>query len=136
MSNSKYLTKSQKDAIIRKIQNIRTENIARITDDVRKSYKPSADEQAILNDVKEMNKLFQKMEQIAKKYENVNGLNVYNRYSHYPIPVETVRDNFICNIVNEKSKEINKTSIDDIYMELELSEVKGFNIDEFIKKFV
>lgn len=136
MSNSKYLTKSQKDAIIRKIQNIRTEKIARITDDVRKSYKPSADEQAILNDVKEMNKLFQKMEQIAKKYENVNGLNVYNRYSHYPIPVETVRDNFICNIVNEKSKEINKTSIDDIYMELELSEVKGFNIDEFIKKFV
>lgn len=136
MSNSKYLTKSQKDAIIRKIQNIRTEKIARITDDIRKSYKPSADEQAILNDVKEMNKLFQKMEQIAKKYENVNGLNVYNRYSHYPIPVETVRDNFICNIVNEKSKEINKTSIDDIYMELELSEVKGFNIDEFIKKFV
>ena len=136
MSNSKYLTKSQKDAIIRKIQNIQTEKIARITDDVRKSYKPSADEQAILNDVKEMNKLFQKMEQIAKKYENVNGLNVYNRYSHYPIPVETVRDNFICNIVNEKSKEINKTSIDDIYMELELSEVKGFNIDEFIKKFV
>lgn len=136
MSNSKYLTKSQKDAIIRKIQNIRTEKIARITDDVRKSYKPSADEQAILNDVKEMNKLFQKMEQIAKKYENVNGLNVYNRYSHYPIHVETVRDNFICNIVNEKSKEINKTSIDDIYMELELSEVKGFNIDEFIKKFV
>ena len=136
MSNSKYLTKSQKDAIIRKIQNIRTEKIARITDDIRKSYKPSADEQAILNDVKEMNKLFQKMEQIAKKYENVNGLNVYNRYSHYPIPVETVRDNFICNIVNEKSKEINTTSIDDIYMELELSEVKGFNIDEFIKKFV
>ena len=136
MSNSKYLTKSQKDAIIRKIQNIRTEKIARITDDVRKSYKPSAGDQAILNDVKEMNKLFQKMEQIAKKYENVNGLNVYNRYSHYPIPVETVRDNFICNIVNEKSKEINKTSIDDIYMELELSEVKGFNIDEFIKKFV
>lgn len=136
MSNSKYLTKSQKDAIVRKIQNIRTEKIARITDDIRKSYKPSADEQAILNDVKEMNKLFQKMEQIAKKYENVNGLNVYNRYSHYPIPVETVRDNFICNIVNEKSKEINKTSIDDIYMELELSEVKGFNIDEFIKKFV
>lgn len=136
MSNSKYLTKSQKDAIIRKIQNIRTEKIARITDDIRKSYKPSAGEQAILNDVKEMNKLFQKMEQIAKKYENVNGLNVYNRYSHYPIPVETVRDNFICNIVNEKSKEINKTSIDDIYMELELSEVKGFNIDEFIKKFV
>ena len=136
MSNSKYLTKSQKDAIIRKIQNIRTEKIARITDDIRKSYKPSANEQAILNDVKEMNKLFQKMEQIAKKYENVNGLNVYNRYSHYPIPVETVRDNFICNIVNEKSKEINKTSIDDIYMELELSEVKGFNIDEFIKKFV
>lgn len=136
MSNSKYLTKSQKDAIIRKIQNIRTEKIARITDDIKKSYKPSADEQAILNDVKEMNKLFQKMEQIAKKYENVNGLNVYNRYSHYPIPVETVRDNFICNIVNEKSKEINKTSIDDIYMELELSEVKGFNIDEFIKKFV
>ena len=136
MSNSKYLTKSQKDAIIRKIQNIRTEKIARITDDIRKSYKPSAGDQAILNDVKEMNKLFQKMEQIAKKYENVNGLNVYNRYSHYPIPVETVRDNFICNIVNEKSKEINKTSIDDIYMELELSEVKGFNIDEFIKKFV
>ena len=136
MSNSKYLTKSQKDAIIRKIQNIRTEKIARITDDIRKSYKPSAGEQAILNDVKEMNKLFQKMEQIAKKYENVNGLNVYNRYSHYPIPIETVRDNFICNIVNEKSKEINKTSIDDIYMELELSEVKGFNIDEFIKKFV
>ena len=136
MSNSKYLTKSQKDAIVRKIQNIRTEKIARITDDIRKSYKPSADEQAILNDVKEMNKLFQKMEQIAKKYENVNGLNVYNRYSHYPIPVETVRDNFICNIVNEKSKEINTTSIDDIYMELELSEVKGFNIDEFIKKFV
>lgn len=136
MSNSKYLTKSQKDAIIRKIQNIRTEKIARITDDIKKSYKPSADEQAILNNVKEMNKLFQKMEQIAKKYENVNGLNVYNRYSHYPIPVETVRDNFICNIVNEKSKEINKTSIDDIYMELELSEVKGFNIDEFIKKFV
>ena len=133
MSNSKYLTKSQKDAIIRKIQNIRTEKIARITDDIRKSYKPSAGEQAIL---KEMNKLFQKMEQIAKKYENVNGLNVYNRYSHYPIPIETVRDNFICNIVNEKSKEINKTSIDDIYMELELSEVKGFNIDEFIKKFV
>lgn len=136
MSNSKYLTKSQKDAIIRKIQNIRTEKIARITDDIRKSYKPSAGEQAILNDVKEMNKLFQKMEQIAKKYENVNRLNVYNRYSHYPIPVETVRDNFICNIINEKSKEINKTSIDDIYMELELSEVKGFNIDEFIKKFV
>lgn len=136
MSNSKYLTKSQKDAIIRKIQNIRTEKIARITDDIRKSYKPSAGEQAILNDVKEMNKLFQKMEQIAKKYKNVNRLNVYNRYSHYPIPVETVRDNFICNIINEKSKEINKTSIDDIYMELELSEVKGFNIDEFIKKFV
>ena len=136
MSSSKYLTKSQKDAIVRKIQNIRTEKIARITDDIRKSYKPSAGEQAILNDVKEMNKLFQKMEQIAKKYENVNGLNVYNRYSHYPIPIETVRDNFICNIVNEKSKEINKTSIDDIYMELELSEVKGFNIDEFIKKFV
>ena len=136
MSSSKYLTKSQKDAIIRKIQNIRTEKIARITDDIRKSYKPSANEQTILNDVKEMNKLFQKMEQIAKKYENVNGLNVYNRYSHYPISVETVRDNFICNIVNEKSKEINKTSIDDIYMELELSEVKGFNIDEFIKKFV
>lgn len=136
MSNSKYLTKSQKDAIVRKIQNIRTEKIARITDDIRKSYKPSADEQAILNDVKEMNKLFQKMEQIAKKYENVNGLNIYNRYSHYPTPIETVRNNFICNIVNEKSKEINTISIDDIYMELELSEVKGFNIDEFIKKFV
>lgn len=136
MSNSKYLTKSQKDAIVRKIQNIRTEKIARITDDIRKSYKPSADEQAILNDVKEMNKLFQKMEQIAKKYENVNGLNIYNRYSHYPTPIETVRNNFISNIVNEKSKEINTISIDDIYMELELSEVKGFNIDEFIKKFV
>lgn len=136
MSNSKYLTKSQKDAIVRKIQNIRTEKIARITDDIRKSYKPSADEQAILNDVKEMNKLFQKMEQIAKKYENVNGLNIYNRYSHYPAPIETVRNNFISNIVNKKSKEINIISIDDIYMELELSEVKGFNIDEFIKKFV
>lgn len=136
MSNSKYLTKSQKDAIVRKIQNIRTEKIARITDDIRKSYKPSADEQAILNDVKEMNKLFQKMEQIAKKYENVNGLNIYNRYSHYPAPIETVMNNFISNIVNKKSKEINIISIDDIYMELELSEVKGFNIDEFIKKFV
>lgn len=136
MSNGKYLTKSQKDAIVRKIQNIRAEKIARITDDIRKSYKPSADEQAILNDVKEMNKLFQKMEQIAKKYENVNGLNIYNRYSHYPESIETVRNKFIYNIVNEKSKEINTISIDDIYMELELSEVNGFNIDEFIKKFV
>ena len=136
MSNGKYLTKSQKYAIVRKIQNIRAEKIARITDDIRKSYKPSADEQAILNDVKEMNKLFQKMEQIAKKYENVNGLNIYNRYSHYPESIETVRNKFIYNIVNEKSKEINTISIDDIYMELELSEVNGFNIDEFIKKFV
>ena len=136
MSNGKYLTKSQKDAIVRKIQNIRAEKIARITDDIRKSYKPSADEQAILNDVKEMNKLFQKMEQIAKKYENVNGLNIYNRYSNYPESIETVRNKFIYNIVNEKSKEINTISIDDIYMELELSEVNGFNIDEFIKKFV
>lgn len=136
MSSNRYLTKAQKDAIIRKIEGIKKEQIKKISDDVRKTYKPSAEEQIIINDAREMNRLFSKIEQIAKKYEDFKDVRIYNSYSHFPSSVDYVRDGLIERAVKQKSKQLYDIDMDDIRMELELAEVKDFNIDEFIKKFV
>lgn len=129
------LTKAQKSAIVNKICDEQRKRDNERIEQAIKDFVPTEEEAKILADVDEMNELYDRMMQLAKKYATARFVpNPYfNEYqkepkSHNDIVREWIKEKLNIHLLYTTEPILNDLEIQTID--------SSFDIDEFINKYV